>query len=152
MILIVAEDDKFCQRFIVEALEKLCENIITVTALRDLWTKLGDTVDAIWLDLTLADCTAEQMIEAIPEIRRQSPHATLLVVSGHGNMYRDQALSAGADEYAGKDELGGFNQRIMGELLQQAALGAMRRGVDAHTVLEVVAQNLSRLSNLPAVA
>lgn len=140
MKILVAEDERICQRFIVEALGALADHVWVVDSMRDLQRRLLEhDVDAIWLDLSLADSSAEMTLQHLPLIRAQAPRAVLLVVSGWEDNYRQRALDMGADAYSGKRELLAFDKPVVAQLLVRAAMQALQRGAPANVILERVA-------------
>lgn len=140
MKIIVAEDEKVFLQFIVEALGAMAENVWTVDTLRGLQKGLSEhDVDAIWLDLSLLDSSAENTLRHLPLIRAQAPKATLIVCSGWGSTYQRDALRLGADAYSGKTEMGGLHAEAIAKLLSAAALSAIQRGAPANVILERVA-------------
>lgn len=148
MKIIIAEDEQVFLQFIVQALGAMAEKVWTVDTLRGLQSSLSEhDVDAIWLDLSLLDSSAENTLRHIPLIRAQAPRATLIVCSGWGNVYEKEALALGADAYSGKTELGGPKVTGIAELLSAAALSAIKRGVPANVIMERVAAFVGSVAN-----
>lgn len=135
---LIVEDDPNCVRFIKLAIETLCREVNHTDRLAEALKMLNESYDAVWLDLALTDSSAHNTIRAIPEIRKASPKATLIVVSGYGDSYREQAMRAGADVYASKVDLENFNKDAIAAIFTQAAVHAMSRGVDSSRILEKV--------------
>ncbi len=148
MKLLLVEDDQSCVKMIKQAIGTLCSEVSVTDKLKEALLLLGTKeINAIWLDLSLTDSHAEETVQRIPEIRAKCPTATLLVVSGYGDSYKDEALHLGADAYAGKLDLDGFSQPAIADLLIKAALHAMTRGVDASFILERVSAFVQNLTN-----
>lgn len=147
MKILVVEDDKDCMRIIREALGPLVREIISCSTLREAIEiiKANPDLDAVWLDLNLEDANGDKTVASIPELRRMLSGAALIVVSGY-ETYRHPALCAGADVYATKKELCGFNQQCVAALFVTAAVTAMRRGVNATKILERVTKFFASLS------
>lgn len=155
MNLIVAEDDPICMKFITEALEPLCEVTLKAENLQDFIPLLDTDPDVIWLDLMMpispGSHEAVNLLDRIPMIRTKCPEATLLVVTGHGSYYKEQALRFGADVYAEKQELRGFSQVVLIDLVSRAAMSAIDRGVRGQKVYKTISDfvaNLAKNDNL----
>lgn len=146
MTTLIVEDDQNCRRFIVEAISALCEDILTTGKLSEAMTLLDTHIDAVWLDLVLEDAGAAETIASIPIIRERSPKATLIVVSGYGERYREEAMQAGADAYASKVDLHGFQRQAVATLFMKASVRAMERGVNPNVILERVVSFFSEVS------
>lgn len=138
MKVLLIEDDKECAAMIQRALKGLTSKIDVTDKLQEGLRMMCDEYNAIWLDLTLTDSRSDETLQAIPIIRERCPNITLLVVSGYGYQYRDQALKLGADAYASKIDLEGFRNTAVVNLLVNAATHAMERGVDSSFILERV--------------
>lgn len=151
MKLLVVEDDESCVEFIEVALGSLCRELKTTGFLKEALRIVTPDYDAIWLDLVLHDAAAIQTLAAVPEFRRKAPGSTLIVVSGHGERYREEAMKAGADAYAAKMDLDGFNKASVVALMTQAAVHAMNRGVDVNRILARVSAFFTHLHAMPGV-
>ncbi len=139
MKILVAEDDDTCQQFIRRALGPLCREMKVTDTLEGLNSLLSPDIDAIWLDLVLKDANT---LRSIPSIRSKCPNAAIIVATGWGDIHRQESLDAGADVYVQKGQLKGFDQKVMANLISQAALCAMSRGVDTNKILQNVAEFL----------
>lgn len=154
MTIIVGEDDENCVILLRNALEGLTdpESIHAVDSIKRLFEAIAEfsgNVDVVWLDLALRDSTAEQTVARLPEIRLAVPSATLIVASGWGDLYREKAISAGADAYAGKDkEVRGFIRESVSKVFIEGATRALQRNdVRPGKVLAAVASWLQRLAS-----
>jgi DNA-binding response OmpR family regulator len=148
MRILVVEDDRDCLGFISEALGPLRSKLEHTDKLQDALVMVTQGFDAVWLDLALKDSSSDNTVEkGIPAIRALCPSATMIVVSGFGESMRDRALKAGADAYAIKKDLNGFNQASIAALLIQAAVHAMQRGANSAIVLERVATFFATLAS-----
>lgn len=150
MNLIVAEDDPMCLKFIEEALRPICEYYKHADNLQDLLPLLDTDPDVIWLDLMMplfpGSYEAVNLLERIPLIRTKCPEATLLVVTGHGPQYKEQAIAYGADVYAEKQELRGFSKGVLIDLVSRAAMSAIDRGVRSQKVYKTVSDFVANLA------
>lgn len=146
MKILVVEDDSDCVKLIREALGSLCSVLKHTDKLKEALQMIMAGYDAIWLDLSLADSVSDDTVDkGIPALRALAPAATMIVVSGYGETMRNRAIKAGADAYACKTELNGFDQSSIAALLIQAAVHAMQRGADAGIILERVTKFFSSL-------
>ncbi len=136
---LLVEDNDGCRLVILEALKGMSETVC-VDKLGDALAVLDDSFDLVWLDLGLPDSKPETTVAQIPMFRSIAPQSALLVASGYGEKLRESALHAGADAYAGKDELGGFNRYLVAALILQTAMRALARGADASVILRRVTE------------
>lgn len=139
MKVLLIEDDKQCADMIQRALHGLTSRVDVTDKLSEGLRLLCDDYDAVWLDLSLTDSRSEDTLRAIPSIRDKCPNVTLLVVSGYGDKYHNEAIEMGADAYASKIDLEGFRNSAVVNLLVRAATHAMERGVNSSFILERVA-------------
>lgn len=140
MNFILAEDDTACRMLIERTVLPMCDRFDSVDNTDDLLVRANELTDAIWLDLGLVRSHPETTISVIPKLRERCPKATLVIVTGYGEMYRQQALKAGADMYAQKSDVRGFNSQAMVQLLGRASINALDRGVNSSQVLARVAE------------
>lgn len=147
MNVLLVEDDRQCVKMIQNALKGLTRRIDTTDTLSEALHLLSLDHNVVWLDLSLLDSTSEATLDAIPIIREKCPNVTLLVVSGYGDRYRDQAIHKGADAYASKLDLEGFRSTVIADLLMRAATHAMERGVDSSYILQRVSSFLQGTTN-----
>lgn len=139
MNILVIEDDPMCVLLIRESLKGLfSEPMLVAETMAEAMRLLSDDVHAVWLDLALPDSSSEQTIATIPEIRSKAKNALVVVVSGWGEFYRQAAIDAGADGYASKDDLKGFQRDLVSKMFVPAVVRAMDRGVPAAQILEKV--------------
>lgn len=134
--LLIIEDDPNCVLLIRRAVKTLCSEILDTGRLSEALLMIDETFDAVWIDLALDDSSAYNTVNTIPQIRNSSPAATLIVVSGYGDSYRDRAIEMGADVYASKIDIGDFSSDAIASLFVQASVRAMMRGVNSTRVLE----------------
>jgi serine phosphatase RsbU (regulator of sigma subunit) len=105
--LLLVEDDLGDAVLVQELLSDAAPHlrVVHVGTLRDAEEKLPDDLDCVLLDLGLPDAYG---MEAVERMRRASPEAAIVVLTGHDDEHRGvEALSSGAQDYLSKSGVDG---------------------------------------------
>lgn len=136
MKVLIVEDDPLFAELVRRYLDGLAE-IVVAHSWAEAYKYLEPFPTVMWIDLIhqgYGDDVTSSLIR-IQGIRKQNSDVVILVVSGAlDHDIQDRCLSAGADAFIAKHDIGPQNKAIAHILL--ALLNAEKRGVDVTKYLE----------------